>query len=294
MGGKSYNILECESNYFGNMKINNEENQGHLSIMEKEFYLKEIAVDNLNQKDEDYLVIGDFLKENIKSYSIGFGIINKENKEVISSKQIDLTSNENMAIFIYNCTLDMSSILGKRIFLKNKKNEIIWVGKIRCIPSKCLKFIKHEFGECYICDRVVNKNTIENKDGVAIATLEGNDKIFSVLNIKYHEKINLEKEKIDNSITEKENIVSTELKQYIGNKGEELTVKIIKDIIDKKPVSIRNVKKVDNSLDKYVKIIISREETEITINQSNDIVTIINCGKGVIELEKILMYAISE
>lgn len=292
MGGKSYNILECESNYFGNMKINNEENQGHLSIMEKEFYLKEIAVDNLNQKDEDYLVIGDFLKENIKSYNIGFGIIDKDSREIAPSKKLDLTSNENIAIFIYNCTLDMSSILGKRIFLKNKKNEIIWVGKIRCIPSKCLKFTNHEVGECYICDRVVNKDTIENKEDVAIATLEGNDKIFSVLNIKCNGKVN--SEKVDNRIVEKENIVSTELKQYIGNRGEGLILKIIKDIITEKSVVVRNIKKIDDTLDKYAKITISREETEITINQNNDTTTIISCGRGIIDLEKILMYTISK
>lgn len=278
------------------MKINKEENQGNLSVVEKEFYLKEIAVDNLDSKDEDYLVIGDFLKENIKSYNIGFGIIDKDSREISPSKKLDLTSNENIAIFIYNCTLDMSSILGKRIFLKNKKNEVIWIGKIRCIPSKCLKFTKHEVGECYICDRVVNKNTIENKDDVAIATLEGNDKIFSVLNIKCNGKADSEKKskEINNSTAEKENIVSTELKQYIGNRGEELTLKIIKDIITEKPVSIRNIKKFDNTLDKYAKITISREETEITINQNNDTVTIISCGRRIIDLEKILMYTISK
>lgn len=278
------------------MKINREENQGNLSIIEKEFYLKEIAVDNLDSKDEDYLVIGDFLKENIKSYNIGFGIIDKDSREITPSKKLDLTSNENIAIFIYNCTLDMSSILGKRIFLKNKKNEIIWVGKIRCIPSKCLKFTNHEVGECYICDRVVNKNTIENKEDVAIATLEGNDKIFSVLNIKCNGKADSEKKfkEVDNSIAEKENIVSTELKQYIGNRGEELILKIIKDIITEKSVVVRNIKKFDNTLDKYAKITISREETKITINQNNDTTTIISCGRGIIDLEKILMYTISK
>lgn len=278
------------------MKINKEENQGNLSVVEKEFYLKEIAVDNLDSKDEDYLVIGDFLKENIKSYNIGFGIIDKDSREITPSKKLDLTSNENIAIFIYNCTLDMSSILGKRIFLKNKKNEVIWVGKIRCIPSKCLKFTEHEVGECYICDRVVNKNTIENKEDVAIATLEGNDKIFSVLNIKCNGKADSEKKfkEVDNGIVEKENIVSTELKQYIGNRGEELILKIIKDIITEKSVVVRNIKKFDNTLDKYAKITISREETEITINQNNDTTTIISCGRGIIDLEKILMYTISK
>ncbi|WP_055070159.1 hypothetical protein [Clostridium massiliamazoniense] len=278
------------------MKINREENQGNLSIIEKEFYLKEVAVDKFDSKDEDYLVIGDFLKENIKSYNIGFGIIDKESREITSSKKLDLMSNENIAIFIYNCTLDMSSILGKRIFLKNKKNEVIWVGKIRCIPSKCLKFTEHEVGECYICDRVVNKNTIENKEDVAIATLEGNDKIFSVLNIKCNGKADSEKKfkEVDNGIVEKENIVSTELKQYIGNRGEELILKIIKDIITEKSVVVRNIKKFDNTLDKYAKITISREETEITINQNNDTTTIISCGRGIIDLEKILMYTISK
>lgn len=278
------------------MKINREENQGNLSIIEKEFYLKEVAVDKLDSKDEDYLVIGDFLKENIKNYNIGFGIIDKESREITSSKKLDLMSNENIAIFIYNCTLDMSSILGKRIFLKNKKNEVIWVGKIRCIPSKCLKFTEHEVGECYICDRVVNKNTIENKEDVAIATLEGNDKIFSVLNIKCNGKADSEKKfkEVDNGIVEKENIVSTELKQYIGNRGEELILKIIKDIITEKSVVVRNIKKFDNTLDKYAKITISREETEITINQNNDTTTIISCGRGIIDLEKILMYTISK
>lgn len=279
------------------------------SVREK-IISKEIAVDefyptlldekmNNNSKslrDEDYLVIGGFLKEDIKKYEIGFGIIDKDNREVTDVKSINLNENNNLAIFIYNCTLDLGEIVGKDVILKNKKSEIIWVGKVRIIPRKNLLFSKHSKGTCYICDRVINKNTVENKSTAAFAILSSNDKIFSVLNIKSGdaEVENRAKEVVNakkKDSRSEEKIVSTELKHYIGDKSWEITKKIIDDVINLCPIEIKNRKKTDSDLDKYIKISILANETVITINQNNDIETVISCGKDVISLERILGHA---
>lgn len=269
-------------------------------IAADEFYptLLDEKMNNNNRslRDEDYLVIGGFLKEDIKKYEIGFGIIDKDNREVTDVKSINLNENNNLAVFIYNCTLDLGEVVGKDVILKNKKSEIIWVGKVRTIPRKNLLFSKHSKGTCYICDRVINKNTIENKSTAAIAILSSNDKIFSVLNIKSGDaqvknkaKEVINDKKKDSSSNEK--IVSTELKHYIGDKSEEITKKIINDVINLCPIEIKNRKKTDSNLDKYIKISILANETVITINQNNDIETVISCGKDVISLERILGHA---
>lgn len=315
------------------MKENNsrKEGKGTLTIKEYEQPLDELVVGELYSKpledfkeyemqDDDYLVIEGFLKEDVKAYEIGFGIIDKSNKEIEAVKSYEIDEERDLAVFVYNCNLDRDEIIGREVILRDRRNQLIWGGFIREIPRGVLKFSKHSKGNCYICHKVININTIENKSNAAIAVVKGNDKNFSVLSIK--RKINNEDEEIvnfnkgienkNNDIEKKvqekakdvkkeegnetmvNNKVSTELKHYIDDRAEEITKNLISEVIKSYPVEIINRKKTDTELDGYVKITALEEKTIVTINQKNDVETVISYGENVMTLAEVFAYILKQ
>lgn len=310
-------------------------------IKEREAHNREIASElDIKGKDEDYLVIGDFLKGDIRSYEIGFGIIKNGEKEVKAVKSYEVNEDDNLAVFIYNCNLDIENMLNREVILRDRRNQYIWIGRVREIPKDSFEFSNHEKGNLYICDRVINKDTIKNANNAAIAVLKGNDRIFSVLSIRGNNNLVVnKKEKIEKPLTfevnkpltfevnkplnfemdkkeEKDNLreynldqkslveekpitinensfVSTELKHYIKDSGEKLIDKIIREVITKPGIEIKNVKKEDISLDGYARIAILKDRIVVSVNQKAEVETIISFEKETLSLEKVLAFVMN-